>query len=143
MTEEYHHTSGGKGWWQCAIGDRKTITNIQLFFYNGRFSGSGVDADGIFALKGTWLEGGQLNIRKHYGILPGADMVGEYDGEGTMFGTWISDDGGSGSWAIAMTGEITQTDDAVIGDAIRRTQLNVLKYRFPNFDIKQGDENAG
>jgi hypothetical protein len=143
MTKEYHHSSAGKGWWQSGDGDRMPITDVQLFFYDGRISGSGIDADGVFALKGTWLEGGHLNIRKHYGILPGADMVGEYDGEGTMFGTWQSDDDKSGSWAIVMTGKIMPTDDSVIGDAIRRTQVNALKYRFPNFDIKHKDENAG
>src|SRR5262249_34673343 len=126
MAERYHHSSAGNGWWQIGDGERRPITHVQLFFYEGRFSGSGIDDRGPFALHGKWLDGPNLAIRKHYGPIPDADLIGEYDGEGTMFGTWTSD-GKSGAWAITMTGDIQPTSDAVVRDAIRRLRLNALK----------------
>jgi hypothetical protein len=133
MAEQYHHSSAANGWWQIGNGDRAPITDVQLFFYEGRFSGSGIDQTGCFALHGKWLDGVNLSIRKHYGAIPGANLIGEYDGEGTMFGTWTSDDGQTGSWSIRMTGEIQPPNEAVLEDALRRHRLNALKYRLFNF----------
>ena len=107
MTEKmYKDSASGEGWWQVGQSAREPLSEIQLFFYDGEFGGSGLDSRGDFMLDGKWLESGRLQIRKHYppGI-PGADMEGEYDGEATMFGTWTSE-GERGTWSIRITGPL-------------------------------------
>jgi hypothetical protein len=124
MQESYKHATSGDGWWQCGDAPRIELTEIQLFFYEaGIFSGSGIDSRasrGFFFLHGTWLGGGRVAIRKEPLVpAPVENLIGEYDGEGTMGGTWTSDEG-SGSWLIRIFGEMRPVDQDATGAALAR-----------------------
>ena len=123
MSESYKHASAGDGWWQCGDGDRIPLTEIELYFCDGDFSGSGIDSRdsrGFFFLHGTWLEGGRVAIRKEPLVpAPLENLVGEYDGEGTMWGTWTSDEG-AGAWLIRVFGEVRPPDHEATGAALAR-----------------------
>lgn len=55
MSESYKRAASAEGWWRIGEGAPHKLVEIQLFFYEGRFSGSGVDTYGAFVLKGKWL----------------------------------------------------------------------------------------
>jgi hypothetical protein len=122
MSETYKYASSGDGWWQRGDGEREPLTEIQLFFYGDRStSGSGIDSRGFFDFLGTWLEDGRVTIRKNnFGPFPADKLIGEYDGEGTLWGTWTSDEG-SGSWLIRLS-ELKPSDNEATMRALDRTE---------------------
>lgn len=101
MTEEkrYRYAVHATGWWQQDGCLREPIEDIQIFFYEDRFSGSGRWPGGYSVLKGTPLENGRLTIRKVDGSPPNATLTGRHDGEGLMWGRWESAEA-TGSWEI-------------------------------------------
>ena len=121
MSQTYKHALSGDGWWQSGDAAREPLTEIQLFFYETDFSGSGIDSRGVFQLSGTWLQAGRVAIRKlNFGPFPEDNLIGEYDGEGTMWGTWTSAEG-SGSWLIRISGDLKPPDNEALQRAIART----------------------
>ncbi len=124
MSETYKFASSGDGWWQCGDGDRIPLTEIQLFYYGDRtISGSGIDPRdlrGFFFLHGAWLEDGRVTFRKEpLAAAPVENLIGEYDGEGTMWGTWTSDED-AGSWLIRIFGEMRPVNHEATWAALAR-----------------------
>jgi hypothetical protein len=121
MSETYKHSASADGWWQCGDGPREPLTEIQLFFYETDFSGSGIDLRQVFILYGTWLEAGRVAIRKeNHGPFPDDNLIGDYDGEGTMWGTWTSAEG-SGNWLMRLRGECKSKDAEAVRQAWARS----------------------
>jgi len=75
------------------------MTNLQITFEQGRFQGSGTDIVGPFTLSGIISDGGVVTIDKQYVGRHCVQYSGNYDGEGTMAGTWTVE-GFHGPWLI-------------------------------------------
>ena len=90
------------GWWEQDFFGRQTMESLTLQFANGEIVGNGQDIVGPFTMTGV-MNQGNVAIDKQYLGQHAATYLGEFDGEGTMHGTWHID-GMSGPWAINMRG---------------------------------------
>jgi len=79
-----------------------------MAFDNGRVSGSGTDIIGLFTLTGE-LHGENVTLVKQYVQQHRVDYVGNFDGEGTLRGTWHV--GRSrGAWMIKIVSLLDEVD---------------------------------
>jgi len=76
------------GWWEQKDFGRQPMHDLFLEFESGQISGSGHDIIGPFTLCGTVNEQGRVAMLKYYIGQHTVDYVGEYDGEGMMWGEW-------------------------------------------------------
>ena len=86
------------GWWEQNYLGRQEMQPLELSFRDGEISGSGEDVVGPFTLQGT-LQNGNVSINKQYHGQHAALYVGQFDGEGTMQGTWYIGEM-TGPWLI-------------------------------------------
>lgn len=89
------------GWWEQNGLGRQPMDQLQIDFANGHLSGSGADIVGLFSLKGIVAADGKVLIHKKYFGKHSVDYVGQYDGEGTFYGTWKIELFG-GHWSIKL-----------------------------------------
>ncbi len=89
------------GWWQQDGLGRQPMEDLVIEFSSGRLRGSGRDIVGEFEMYGTMENGGRVRIVKQYKGRHQVVYIGTYDGEGTMFGTWLIEMF-SGSWSIKL-----------------------------------------
>ena len=77
------------------------MKNLVIEFSSGLIRGSGRDVVGDFNMSGTMESDGRVRIVKQYVGRHQVVYVGVYDGEGTLFGTWIIETL-TGSWSIKL-----------------------------------------
>ena len=70
-------------------------------FSAGLIRGSGRDVVGDFQMYGTMEPDGRVRLVKHYTGRHQVVYIGSYDGEGTMFGSWLIEML-TGSWSIKL-----------------------------------------
>lgn len=97
------------GWWEQNGMGRQSMSDLQIQFSEGHFQGKGLDIVGRFTLAGTFEAGGNVKIVKQYVGRHHVVYIGTYDGEGTLFGTWVIDRL-SGAWSI----KLLKADDSEI-----------------------------
>ena len=91
------------GWWQQSGLGRQAMHNLELEIAGDQLSGSGTDIIAPFTFRGRLRPDGYVELIKQYKQLHSVLYVGQYDGEGTLFGTWdIS--GYQGTWSIKILG---------------------------------------
>lgn len=96
------------------------MRDLRLQFDGGSISGAGYDIVGIFTFAGTLGEQGRVVMVKRYVGQHTVDYVGQYDGEGLLWGEWhigpIKDRWmiriGSTKSSAATQGEIEEIVDA-------------------------------
>lgn len=76
------------GWWEEQGYGRQPMLELQLRVVEGQIIGSGWDIVGPFTFRGTISEGGAVAMIKQYLGQHQVEYLGNYDGEGTMFGDW-------------------------------------------------------
>ena len=77
-----------EGWWQEIGYGRQPMCDLRLQFDGGRISGSGHDIVGLFTFRGTLSDEGRVVMVKRYLGQHSVDYVGQYDGEGILWGDW-------------------------------------------------------
>ncbi|MFK7737766.1 MAG: hypothetical protein AB8B50_17160 [Pirellulaceae bacterium] len=87
------------GWWQQTGFGRQMVSELKLSFQGQKLSGTGVDVIAPFDLNGTLGPDGTVEILKQYEHRHSVVYVGQYDGEGTLYGTWAIG-GDRGEWSI-------------------------------------------
>jgi hypothetical protein len=88
-----------EGWWEQDMYGRQPMQELRLEFQDGAVSGSGTDIVGPFTLEGV-LANGKVDITKQYIGRHRLKYIGDFDGEGTMQGTWMIGGVSGGRWAI-------------------------------------------
>ncbi|MEZ6137789.1 MAG: hypothetical protein R3C53_23120 [Pirellulaceae bacterium] len=94
-------TSNAVGWWQQAGFGRQPMHELVLSFTGDRIHGGGIDIVAPFELEGRVRKDGSVEIIKQYIGLHKVIYVGQYDGEGTLYGTWDIN-GHQGKWSIKL-----------------------------------------
>jgi hypothetical protein len=92
-------SSNSIGWWEQNGLGRQAMHNLCVEFVSGQMRGTGTDIVGNFTLHGSLESGGRVQIVKQYIGRHHVIYLGQYDGEGTFFGTWVID-AGHGNWSI-------------------------------------------
>lgn len=87
------------GWWQQKEFGRQPMHQLVIYFQHSQIEGSGIDLIAPFTLRGTVRPDGAVEILKQYAAHHTVLYVGQYDGEGTFYGTWDID-GHQGQWSI-------------------------------------------
>jgi hypothetical protein len=77
------------------------MEDLVIEFSAGLIRGSGRDVVGEFEMYGTMENDGRVKIVKQYVGRHQVVYSGSYDGEGTMFGTWLIEML-TGSWSIKL-----------------------------------------
>ena len=88
------------GWWQQLGFGKQIMTELRLRFDEGGISGVGTDVIGPFTFSGC-TDAGAVTLRKLYTGRHEVYYEGEFDGEGTLFGTWHIG-GDRGPWMIRL-----------------------------------------
>lgn len=100
------------GWWQQAGYGRQPMKELLLSIEGGRIIGRGVDIVAPFQMTGKVREDGAVEIVKQYEKRHTVLYVGQYDGEGTLYGDWdIS--GYQGEWSIKLLRPASTNSDAI------------------------------
>jgi hypothetical protein len=76
------------GWWEQPILGRQAMRELRMAFAEGRVRGAGKDIVGEFLFNGTISPDGQVVMVKQYIGRHSVNYVGNYDGEGLMWGRW-------------------------------------------------------
>jgi hypothetical protein len=121
MSEPMHersarHGSPCEGWWEQRWFGRRPMDDLRLAVAPPRLTGSGDDVVGPFVLDGSIAADGGVEIRKTYVGKHQVVYLGQYDGEGRLWGTW-SCCGDSGRWMIALRRGRSGANDALAADA--------------------------
>lgn len=77
------------------------MEDLVLDFSGGQIRGTGRDIVGDFEMHGTIEQTARVRIVKQYVGRHQVIYLGDYDGEGTMFGTWLIETW-NGSWSIKL-----------------------------------------
>jgi hypothetical protein len=77
-----------RGYWEQLGWGRQVMDDLTLRFTGGLISGEGHDIIGRFHFQGTVAAGGKVHLVKQYVGRHQVLYEGNYDGEGTIFGTW-------------------------------------------------------
>ncbi len=89
------------GWWEQNGMGRQAMAGLTVEFCEGVIRGSGLDVVGQFTMSGAMELGGSVRIIKQYIGRHHVVYIGNYDGEGTLSGTWLIDRL-AGSWSIKL-----------------------------------------
>jgi hypothetical protein len=81
-------TGRWRGYWEQVGWGQQPMHDLTLRFDDGVVSGEGRDIIGPFFFQGTMLAGGKVHLLKKYLGRHEVVYEGDYDGEGTIFGTW-------------------------------------------------------
>jgi len=77
-----------EGWWEQDLLGRQPMHELLLQFEAGRIAGSGRDIVGAFTISGTIAADGGIVMEKRYLGMHSVRYVGNYDGEGLLWGQW-------------------------------------------------------
>jgi len=89
------------GWWEQNGLGRQAMEGLTIEFSEGSIRGGGVDVVGQFTISGAMELGGGVRIVKQYTGRHHVVYIGNYDGEGTLSGTWLIDRL-AGLWSIKL-----------------------------------------
>ena len=99
---------------------RQPMSDLKVQVHDGLIHGSGLDVVGQFTMAGQMAQGGVVRIVKQYVGRHQVVYIGNYDGEGTLFGTWMIDRL-AGAWSIKLLrtpdGETEFDDIQPLGDS--------------------------
>ena len=96
------------GWWQQHGLGRQLMHGLQLTIDGKSIRGSGLDIIAPFTFAGHLRSDGAVEMIKQYVGLHSVLYVGQYDGEGSLYGTWdIS--GYQGKWLIRFERPVTES----------------------------------
>ena len=90
-----------EGWWEQHWFGRQEMHELRLRFENGVVSGVGADVVGAFGLTGAMDPRQGVRLVKRYVNRHEVLYAGQYDGEGTLWGTYRVD-GYTGPWMIRL-----------------------------------------
>lgn len=96
-------TSRCVGWWEQDFYGRQPMEDLQLCIAGNRIWGKGTDVIADFTFEGKLREDGMVELIKQYLDQHSVVYVGQYDGEGTLAGTWDIN-GYRGKWHIKFLG---------------------------------------
>ncbi len=65
---------------------------------------------GSFTLSGFMEQNGRVRIKKQYTGQHHVMYIGDYDGEGTLFGTWLIDSL-AGKWSIKLLHDVERREN--------------------------------
>jgi hypothetical protein len=100
------------GWWEQRGLGRQSMSNLVLDFQGASITGQGRDVIAPFELSGKLRPDGSVEILKQYRYRHSVLYVGNYDGEGTLSGSW--DIGGhQGAWSIRLLKSQVANDDNI------------------------------
>lgn len=102
-------TAQCEGWWEQNVYGRQPMSPLTLTFTDGEIQGSGNDIVGPFTMTGT-MRDGQVVIHKQYLGKHATKYIGQFDGEGSMQGSWHIGDV-TGPWGIRYLGKPTCDDN--------------------------------
>lgn len=77
------------GFWEQPPYGRQAMEDLLLEFDSGSVRGAGRDMIGPFLFEGTYDTAGLVRLRKQYIGRHTVLYVGQYDGEGVVFGQWF------------------------------------------------------
>ena len=77
-----------EGSWEQDVFGRQPMRELVLRFNAGRIVGSGHDIIGPFAISGVIAADGKVVLFKRYVGMHAVRYIGNYDGEGLMWGQW-------------------------------------------------------
>jgi hypothetical protein len=77
-----------RGYWEQVTWGRQPMEELTLRFSDGVIVGEGRDIIGHFLFRGTINAGGKVHLIKKYLGRHEVVYEGDYDGEGTIYGTW-------------------------------------------------------
>jgi hypothetical protein len=90
--------------------------DLSIDFLGGRIRGRGRDIIGDFSMSGTMESDGCVRIVKQYTEQHHVVYIGNYDGEGTLFGTWLIDLV-AGAWSIKLlkdrSGQVVEFEEVL------------------------------
>lgn len=104
-----------RGYWDQVVFGRQLMNDLNIHFDQGKVTGHGKDIVGQFTLSGSYDHLGKVQMIKQYVDRHQVEYSGEYDGEGTIFGTWIISNIWKGKFAISYQNR-TSTENAPIRD---------------------------
>ncbi len=100
------------GWWQQSGFGRQPMHDLQIRFADSQIGGQGIDLIAPFTLAGSVRPDGSVEMVKRYLGRHSVLYVGQYDGEGTLYGDWDID-GYRGKWSIKLVRPADHTTDEI------------------------------
>lgn len=104
-----------EGWWEQQWFGRQTMEELRVTVSPPLLAGTGTDVVGAFVLQGDIASDGVVEIRKTYLGKHQVVYVGQYDGEGRLWGTWACC-GDRGRWMIALRRAGSEADATLAAD---------------------------
>jgi hypothetical protein len=101
-----------RGFWEQPFFGRQFMEDFTLKFNGGIVSGGGHDIIGVFVIKGDY-NAGQISFVKQYVGKHKVIYSGQYDGEGSIHGTWVIPDNGSGPFSLSPSPYQVKPDDPI------------------------------
>lgn len=77
-----------EGFWEQDPYGRQPMVDVRLELRGGRVQGSGRDVIGEFTFRGSYDADGSVRLVKQYLGKHEVLYLGQYDGEGVVFGQW-------------------------------------------------------
>jgi hypothetical protein len=101
-----------RGYWTQRTFGQQAMHDVVLRFGGGTVSGEGHDCVGQFVFQGTCDSHGKVVMVKQYLGMHQVLYQGQYDGEGTLFGTWSIGPFESGEFVLTLVRD-RQTSDEI------------------------------
>lgn len=101
-----------RGFWEQQFYGRQFMEDFTLRFADGIVSGGGKDIIGLFVVKGEYTDG-QINFVKQYVGRHKVIYTGQYDGEGSIHGTWVIPGDTKGPFSLSPSPYQSKPDDPI------------------------------
>ncbi|MFT3880217.1 MAG: hypothetical protein QM703_11220 [Gemmatales bacterium] len=101
-----------RGFWEQPYFGRQFMEDFTLKFNDGVVSGGGKDIIGLFVIKGEY-EAGKLSFVKQYIGKHKVIYSGQYDGEGSIHGTWVIPGDLTGPFSLSPSPYQAKPDDPI------------------------------
>lgn len=101
-----------RGFWEQQFYGRQFMEDFTLRFNDGVITGGGRDIIGIFVIKGEY-ETGKISFVKQYIGRHQVIYTGQYDGEGSIHGTWVIPGEGTGPFSLSPSPYQAKPDDPI------------------------------
>ncbi|MBL8823096.1 MAG: hypothetical protein JNJ77_10950 [Planctomycetia bacterium] len=101
-----------RGFWEQQYFGRQFMDDFTLKFHNGSISGGGKDIVGLFVIKGEYDQG-QISFVKQYIGKHKVVYTGQYDGEGSIHGTWVIPGDSKGPFSLSPSPYQAKADDPI------------------------------
>ena len=91
------------GYWEQRGMGRQPMEDLSLQLADGLIRGGGRDIIGLFTFYGRMEQDGRVLMMKQYIGRHSVAYAGQYDGEGTIFGTWSIEAWDSGDFLLRLS----------------------------------------